>query len=170
MQEAPPAYPLGMGEVRVRLGTPSDLPALRSLWRQLESVQGPARDLPPAADAEERALASFSAAIDDPGARLLVAEAGGRVVGMALARLDRPSKMSDERVVEIGRAVVDEAWRGRGAGEALVLAAEEFARERGVRFLAAKIFAANDMAVGFWKRLGFEPSFELRLRRVEPGD
>lgn len=162
------AYPLCMSDVRVRAGVAADLPALRDLWRQLEAVQGPARTLPPVPDAEERALASFAAAVDDPDARLLVAERDGRVVGMALARLDRPSKMSDEQVVDLGRVVVREGERGRGVGEALVDAAEEFARARGVRFLSAKIFAANAGAVAFWERLGFGLSFELRMRRIDP--
>lgn len=156
--------------MRIRNATLDDVPLLLGLYRQLEEVNRPARHLPPAPGAEDRILASFRAALGDDDARLLVAESpDGRVVGMALARLDHPSKTSDETVVDLGRVVVDEAWRGRDVGESLVRAAEEFARERGVRYLAAKIFSGNRGAMAFWERIGFEPSFELRLRRIDPG-
>lgn len=153
-------------DVSIRGARVGDLPRLLDLWRQLEDVQRPARHLAPAPDVEERMAASFRGAIDAGDRSLFVAEAGGTVVGMALATLDRPSKSSDEQVVDLARVVVDPAWRGRGVGKRIVEAAEEFARDRGVPFLAAKIFVGNADAVRFWERLGFETSFELRVRRV----
>lgn len=124
----------------IREATRADLPALLSLWRVLEQVQGPLRALPPPPDAEDRVAGSLRGAIEDPGGCILVAEAGGRVV-------------------------VETAWRGRGVARAFV--ANRYARARGIGWLSAKIFSANAQAIGFWDRAGFDAVYEQRVRRID---
>ncbi len=84
---------------------------------------------------------------------------------MAHCKVESPSKLADARVVEIGRVVVVPGARGLGVGRALVAAAQEFARERGVTDLSARIFAGNDESFAFWRALGFESFVETLVRR-----
>lgn len=156
-----------MPDVRVREATAEDLPAVMSLWRRLEEDQGRFRVMPVAASIEERARGFFTAAIADADSALFVAEAAGEIAGMALVKLESPSRMSDERSADIGRVVVEPAWRRRGVARALIAAAEGFARARGARWISAKIFSGNAEALAFWAREGFEPHYEQRLRRLD---
>jgi GNAT superfamily N-acetyltransferase len=80
---------------------------------------------------------------------ILVAEAGGEIVGYAcvLARVE--CRERDE--IEYDHALVAdlavrEAWRGRGIGRSLLDAAERHARENGARWLRIAVLYANERA------------------------
>jgi GNAT superfamily N-acetyltransferase len=154
--------------ITVRAATPEDLPAIMPLWRELEEAQGAYRLYPPVAEAEDRVTASFRAGIDADDADVLVAFDGTEPLGMALVRLERPSRMSDELAAELSRVVVRARRRGSGTGKALVEAAEGWARGRGIRTLVASIFVANEPSRGFWRAAGFEPWVERMVREVRP--
>jgi ribosomal protein S18 acetylase RimI-like enzyme len=139
------------------------------MWHELERTQHAFRTFPVADDADDRFLASFDEAVSSAAQCFLVAVDGADVVGMAHCREDRPSKMSDERAVEIGRVVVVGARRGSGVGRALFEAAADFARERGAGVVTARIFSANNEALGFWRAIGFKPSVEILARPVGRG-
>lgn len=157
--------PAPLPAVRVRRASPEDLDIVRRLWRVLEDVQGAFRLLPAADDAHARLERSFEGAVASPDEQWVIAEAG-EAVGMAHFEVVRPSKMSDEAVVELGRVVVDPAWRGRGVGGAILRAAEEFAQARGIRVLSARVFAANRASLAFWERSGFEIFLGTLVRRI----
>jgi ribosomal protein S18 acetylase RimI-like enzyme len=55
---------------------------------------------------------------------------------------------------EIGMAVARD-WRGRGVGPALLAAAIEWARERGLHKLSLSVFAHNAGAIGLYRKVGF---------------
>jgi GNAT superfamily N-acetyltransferase len=150
----------------VRAATHADLEAVVPLWRELEAVQGPTRLYPMVAEAEARIRASFTGAIVADEADLLVAYEDGETIGMALVRLEHPSRMSDELAAELSRVVVRSDRRGSGAGRALIEAAEAWARERGVRTLVASIFIANQDSMRFWRAVGFEPWVERLVRPI----
>src|SRR5712692_2251849 len=86
----------------------------------------------------------------------LVAMADGNLVGEI--HVD-PSWMG---FGEIG-IMVAAKWRGRGVGTALVAAAIEWARERGLHKLALSVFPHNNAAIALYRRFGFVE--EGRLRR-----
>ena len=139
------------------------------LWRELEAAQGALRYYPPVPDAGARITAAFFTAIDAKDADMLLIFDGNEPVGMALVHLERPSRMSDELTAELSRVVVRADRRGSGAGRALVDAAEDWARERGIRTLTASIFVANEAGLRFWRSIGFEPWVERLVRPVRPG-
>ena len=56
---------------------------------------------------------------------------------------------------EIGGLVVDEAWRGRGVGSALVCRAEEWAREREISPLVIRTNVIRTGAHGFYEKCGY---------------
>lgn len=111
-------------------------------------------------------MASFGSAFDAPDADVLLVEDDGEVLGMALVHVDNPSRMSAEEAVEISRVVVTPGKRRTGAGKALVDAAEEWARQRGIGTLLAAIFVANEDSRRFWSSMGFETWVERMVRPV----
>ena len=78
----------------------------------------------------------------------LVAVAGAEIVGSLHIELSRHG------FGEIGMAVARE-WRGRGVGSALLAAAIEWARERGLHKLSLAVFAHNDAAIALYRKFGF---------------
>lgn len=152
----------------VRAATLEDLPTLLDLWGELEEAQGRFRLFPPVADARERITGSFRDAVGSPDADVLLAVDGSEVLGMALVRLERPSRMSDELAAELSRVVVRPGARGTGVGRELVDGCAEWSRVRGVASLVAAVFVANEASRGFWRAAGFEPWVERMVRRVDP--
>jgi GNAT superfamily N-acetyltransferase len=140
------------------------------LWRELEEAQGRFRFFPASEDAEERIMASFADAFASSDADVLLAVDGGEVVGMVLVHVERPSRMSDRRAVELSRFVVRADRRRFGIGKILVDAAGSWARQRGIGAMVAAIFVGNDASTRFWHSAGFEPWVERAVRRVEGAD
>ncbi len=95
----------------------------------------------PPVDVEERA-ASWT--LDGT----LVAVADGEIVGSV--HVDR----SRHGFGEIAMAVARE-WRGRGVGSALLAAAIEWGRERGLHKLSLGVFAHNAAAIALYRKFGF---------------
>ncbi len=69
---------------------------------------------------------------------------------------------------EIGMMVAAD-WRGRGVGTALVAAAVEWARARGLHKLALSVFPHNDVAIALYRKFGFVEEGRLvqHVRRAD---
>jgi len=141
----------------VRPAELADEPALIELLDELDRSQASWRVFDPRPGYREELLSRYRAIRDDPDGVHLVADEGGRVVGMGVGVLHRPSSLSDEASVEISSFVVRPSHRGRGVGTAIAAEVASFAAARGVRHLDLRVFAANDPAVAFWGSLGFRP-------------
>ncbi len=152
----------------VREATEADLGAMRTLWRELEQIQGGYRLFPMVSDAEERITGLFREAIQDPDSAAFVIEGPDGMLGMAIARVTEQGhhSMSDARVVELSRVVVRADARGRGLGKELIEAATAFGKERGAAFLTAKLFTGNTDGRVFWERMGFVARYEERIKPV----
>jgi ribosomal protein S18 acetylase RimI-like enzyme len=77
-----------------------------------------------------------------------VAVAGAEVIGSLHIESSRHG------FGELGMAVARE-WRGRGVGSALLTAAIEWARERGLHKLSLGVFAHNAAAIALYRKFGF---------------
>lgn len=101
-----------------------------------------------------------------PHAAAIVAESGGEIVGrLSIARDPHPAS---EHVADLGLMVARE-WRRRGVGLALMEAAEEWAREAGVRKIELHVFPHNEPALALYERLGYARE-GLRRRHYRRGD
>ncbi|MER3547076.1 MAG: GNAT family N-acetyltransferase, partial [Rhodanobacteraceae bacterium] len=98
-----------------------------------------------------RHVASASAAV-------LVAEKAGKVAGCALLFFRRGSKRA--RLYSIA---ISHAARGRGAGAALLQAAEDEARKRGCDTMRLEVRSDNAAAIALYEKCGYS------RRRLEPG-
>jgi ribosomal protein S18 acetylase RimI-like enzyme len=78
----------------------------------------------------------------------LVAVADGEIVGLLHVEQSRFG------FGEIGMAVARE-WRGRGVGSALLVAAIEWAHERGLHKLSLSVFPQNAAAIALYRKFGF---------------
>jgi RimJ/RimL family protein N-acetyltransferase len=87
-----------------------------------------------------------------PDAAVLVAESPDRIVGrLSIARDPHPAS---RHVADLGLMVARD-FRRRGAGRALMEAAEAWARRVGVRKLELHVFPHNEPAIALYSRLGY---------------
>lgn len=94
----------------------------------------------------------------------LVALAEGRVVGSIHVAASRHG------YGEIGMAVARE-WRGRGVGSALVAAAIDWARDRGLHKLSLSVFPHNVAGIALYRKFGFvEEGRRVRQYRRTSGE
>jgi RimJ/RimL family protein N-acetyltransferase len=71
---------------------------------------------------------------------------------------------------EIGMAIARE-WRGRGVGSALMAAAIEWARERGLHKLSLGVFAHNAAGLALYRKFGFvEEGRRVKHYRRQSGE
>jgi GNAT superfamily N-acetyltransferase len=144
--------------VRVRQGTPEDVPSLVALFQELDRMQADWRVFTPRPGFYDEVGEKYQEAINNPDAVVLVVDDDeGEVVGMAYGEARVPSRFSDERALELSGVVVRAGYRGRGVGRELVAEAARFADARGIEWVELKTFAPNRGAMEFWEELGFTP-------------
>ena len=132
-----------------------DLPRVVELLQQ-ESLDGEQREDvgPPPPQRYYDALAEIEA---DPDNDIIVAEMDGHVIGTFQITLIRHLEREAELVAEIESVVVDEPFRGKGIGGAMMRWAIENARERGCQRVQLTSNKRRLDAHRFYERLGFVP-------------
>ena len=83
-------------------------------------------------------------------ARYLVAEEDGRIVAYGGAWMI----LEEGHITNIA---VDEAYRGRGIGKALLAALMQYAANLGVQYLTLEVRKSNAVARGLYESFGFQP-------------
>jgi ribosomal protein S18 acetylase RimI-like enzyme len=117
-------------------------------------------------------LAENEAHIARQGGAMLVAEAGGRVVGTVLMSFEeeatfvRPDLRSTAHVLDL---CVEEAHRGRGIGRLLLAEAERIARAAGRSALRIGALAGNEAALSLYESMGFRRHAVELLKPLRPG-
>jgi len=89
---------------------------------------------------------------------------GGRVIGMITASLQTSPVFHLKPRAMIENVVVDQDYRRRGIGRALVAAALAWCNERQVAYIELMVATGNPAGQRFWQACGFEPVM-LRLQR-----
>jgi len=88
-----------------------------------------------------------------PDAAVFVAETDGTIIGrLSIARDVHPAS---DHVADVG-LMVDRGHRRLGAGTALMVEAERWARQVGVRKLELHVFPYNEAAIALYEGLGYE--------------
>jgi ribosomal protein S18 acetylase RimI-like enzyme len=90
---------------------------------------------------------------------------GDELVGI----LDLLLRYPDEETAYIGLLLIDHARQGQGLGTAAYLALEReiLARWPWVRRLRLSVVRTNDQVLGFWRRMGFTETGEVRPWRYD---
>ncbi len=86
----------------------------------------------------------------DAQSDVVVAEEGGRLVGMSVSRL------TGAGIVELSGMIVLQSRLGMGIGGGLIELAEDAALRRGALKMTVKTEAENERALGFYKSRGFK--------------
>jgi GNAT superfamily N-acetyltransferase len=141
--------------VRIRDVLGVDAPAVASLLAQL----GYPTD-------EGAVLRRLERIRTSPFDRLFVAELDGEVVGLAGIHVS-PSLEYDEDAAKVSAIVVDEAYRGRGVGRALLAAVEDEARTRHCGLLFLTTAERRREAHEFYRRLGWEETGRRFVKQLE---
>jgi ribosomal protein S18 acetylase RimI-like enzyme len=120
----------------LRIGTPSDEPFVRQLGGRAFAEYDPHA---------ERTSAGL---LLEAGSRTLIAERGGRPVGFVIVR---PAG----EVLALNAIAVLPSERGRGIGQRLLRAAEQYGLSQGLRSVALNTAQANLAALDLFLRAGF---------------
>jgi GNAT superfamily N-acetyltransferase len=144
---------------RVRHATGDDVDALVELLRQLFAIEQDFRF------DHERQRRGLRLLLDDrDGAVVLIAESAGRAVGMCSVQV-LTSTAEGGPVGLVEDVVVDADVRGRGIGTALLAAAEDWARDRGLMRLQLLADGTNEPALRFYGKHGWSTTRMICLRR-----
>lgn len=136
-----------------------DAEAVYGLSRQLAVSLG---DSDPGREAVRGRLAEL---IEEPRARVVVAERDGAVKGVAMLWI-KPDLAHGDTVIEVPTLVVDENCRGYGVGRLLIEGVREIAREHGATLIELVATRDNSSARGFYRSLGFTETDHITLEFV----
>jgi GNAT superfamily N-acetyltransferase len=74
---------------------------------------------------------------------------------LGFATVSHDTHFTGEGQAYVGELATSEAAEGRGVGQALAQACEQWAREQGYRILSLATGAANERALGFYRHMGY---------------
>lgn len=147
-----------MSAALVDFATPADLSAMADLLGELFRLES---DFEPD---RARQLAGLQLILDHPElGRLFVLRVDGEVAGMANA-LITVSTAEGGRVLLLEDVIVSARHRGGGLGRRLVEHVLAWAKAEGLTRVTLLADQANQPALDFYARLGFEPSAMKVLR------
>lgn len=81
----------------------------------------------------------------------------GKVVGYLAGRTLTPSSYRPLKQAELESMFVQDGYRGRKIGTYLTVMFLEWAKEKDARQVTVSAYEANDKAIAFYKKLGFQP-------------
>ncbi len=149
-------------EVRVREATVEDARILHAMAGELAGIIG---DTPPS---QEALKARLSELLEEPRARVLVAEVGGDegdIVG-AVTLWIKPDLAHGDTVVEVPTLIVTEAHRRGGVGKLLMENVRAIAAENGAGVIELVATSQNTLAHEFYRSLGFVETDHVALEFV----
>jgi aminoglycoside 6'-N-acetyltransferase I len=145
----------------VRAVTPEDL----DRWADMRHGLWPDQ---PRADLAAEAATFFRGRAFMLEAVLVAVDPAGAVVGFAeISRRPYAEGCATTPVAYLEGWFVETAYRGRGAGRALVDAAEAWARDRGCNEFASDALADNTVSAAAHAALGFEEVEQIRCFRKD---
>lgn len=147
--------------MRIREYEERDLPAIRACVMALQDYER-ALDarMPPGAEMVDAYMTRMLERCRTSKGTIFVGERSGAVVGFVCIWSRVTSDEPNEGPKEYGLVsdlVVLPAFRGRGAGRALLARAEAYAREHDVRWLRVGVLSKNEPALALYARAGYEP-------------
>lgn len=146
----------------IERATQGDLEAVADLWVELARDQ---RDYESYVLAEtNRETMRDTLAAHQVNDGLLVARVDGEIVGFASFTLERGSLALDATRGLLSNIYVDPAYRDRGIGSALLEVAEDELAARGAEVVILEVMAANDDALRFYERQGYD-TYRVAMKR-----
>jgi GNAT superfamily N-acetyltransferase len=144
--------------IRLRQAVAADVDAVVALNAALFREDSGQRD--PFTDQtwpQREGRAYFADLLADPDSVCYLATCDDAPVGYLVGRLAKPSSVRPVRVAELESMYVHEPYRGAGLGAKLVERFLDWARANGATRAGVVAYAANQRAIAFYQRAGFEP-------------
>lgn len=156
--------------VRVRPARPQELDRIAALWSLITDHHAGLDPLfrmrrGPVAEGELKEL--LRALQRDPDAEIFLGESAGNAIGLCIVRVDHaPPILEETERAEISDVGVRPEWRRRGVARALVLAAQQWVRERGVARIEIQVAAGNREGQAFWRAMGYGHLMDVLHKRL----
>ncbi|MDB5488799.1 MAG: N-acetyltransferase [Reyranella sp.] len=148
----------------IRPARPADYEALCALFDELDEFHRQARpDFFRPFDGPPRTREAVERWCSGPGSTVLVADANGDVIGLAVLLRRTPSSFAGavpREVVELDNLVVRGDRRSRGVGRCLLDAVLDWSRALGASHVEVAVHAFNRDARRFYERFGFATSID----------
>lgn len=145
-----------MPQVVIRRATPDDVEGILPLWNELMDYHA-ALDVrfQPAPGAEESWTDILLDFLQDDDACVLVADAGGKLVGfiMALVR-ENPPVLLPSKYGLVTDICVEPGWRRQGIGSRLFEALKVWFREKELFVVQLSVAYCNPVSQAFWRAVG----------------
>ncbi|MBM7785628.1 GNAT family N-acetyltransferase [Tenggerimyces flavus] len=145
-----------MSDVTVRRATTADVPGWLDSSAALFAEDAGTRDetmnvrFP-----HELGVDGYADLLTKPERLVLVADAGGKIVGHLTGVLTEPSAIRPVRIATLSSLYVRPAHRGQHVGAEFVQAFRAWAKEQQADRIAVTAFATNEAAIRFYERQGF---------------
>ncbi|MFP8888778.1 GNAT family N-acetyltransferase [Natrialbaceae archaeon A-CW2] len=149
-------------DIDIERATTEDLEAVADAWVRLARDQASYGSHVLAEPNRQTMLATLGAYQVDGG--LLVARETETIVGFASVTVEHGSLTLDCTRGLLSNLYVEPEYRGRGIGTALLEAAENELRERGVDVCTLEAMARNESACRFYREAGYD-SFRIGFER-----
>jgi GNAT superfamily N-acetyltransferase len=146
--------------IRIESATESDIPTILRLVRALADYER----MPGAVTATEQDLRERLFG-QRPAAEAVLAYAAGEPIGVAVY-FQTFSTFVGRPGIYLEDIFVQESWRGRGAGQALMQHVARVATERGCARFEWAVLNWNEPAIGFYTSLGAKPHHEWTVYRL----
>jgi ribosomal protein S18 acetylase RimI-like enzyme len=98
----------------------------------------------------------FTERVTDKHSQCLLAETDDQVIGYLAGYVNEQTELRPIQVAELESMYVREDYRSQGVGTNLTTAFLEWASAQGADRASVSAFAANERAIAFYRRLGFE--------------
>ena len=145
--------------LRVREAATEDVETIHALAGELAAVVGGSPPSP------EAVRARLSELLEEPRARVLVAEDDAGIVGMASLWI-KPDLAHGDTVIEVPTLVVAESSRRGGVGKLLMEEIQKLAAENDANLIELVATPGNVPARDFYKSLGFVETDHVSLEFV----
>jgi predicted N-acetyltransferase YhbS len=161
-----------MSEIRFRTATLADVIALRALVERAYRGESAKFGWTHEADLlkdERTSNADLARTIADPGSRVILAEAGGALIGTVTVS-DQGITDQEEARAYLGMLCVDPALQAAGLGRALIAQAEAIARDTfGAQSMEMTVIDKRAELIAWYQRCGYVLSAQTRPFPL-PGD
>jgi ribosomal protein S18 acetylase RimI-like enzyme len=158
--------------IAIRLASETDFEVYSRLYNQINDYHAAARpETFRHVEGAPRSFEDYQALLADPLQQVLLAVVEGQVVGYvhALLRERAPIPiMVPARYAVVDTLVVDEAFRRRGVGQALMAAAEDWACQNGAEYTELNVWVFNQPAVRLYEELGYEVISQRMRKNLTP--
>lgn len=104
----------------------------------------------------EKGRKYFEDRLKQKDAVCLVAEEDGQVIGYLVAFTDTFSFRSRNPICEIENMFIEESYRNKGMGRALVTELKQILKKRGVKRIRVESGSDNEGAIAFYKAMGLK--------------